>query len=39
VNKRETPWNFVARLMEEEGIFFFFEHADGKDVLVMADAP
>ncbi|HUU45249.1 MAG TPA: type VI secretion system tip protein TssI/VgrG [Acidobacteriota bacterium] len=38
VQYRETHWNFIARLMEEEGIFFFFEHADGKDVLVMADA-
>jgi type VI secretion system secreted protein VgrG len=38
VQYRETYWNFIARLMEEEGIFFFFEHADEKDVLVMADS-
>ena len=38
VQYRETDWNFVSRLMEEEGIFYFFEHQDGKDVLVMADS-
>jgi type VI secretion system secreted protein VgrG len=38
VQYRETNWNFVSRLMEEEGIFHLFEHADGRDVLVMADS-
>lgn len=38
VQYRESEWNFIARLMEEEGIFFFFEHADDKDILVMADS-
>lgn len=38
VQYRETDWNFAARLMEEEGIFYFFDHQDGKDVLVMADS-
>ena len=38
VQYRETDWNFVSRLMEEEGIFYFFEHQDDKDVLVMADS-
>ncbi|MEW5702013.1 MAG: type VI secretion system tip protein TssI/VgrG [Candidatus Zixiibacteriota bacterium] len=38
VQYRETDWNFIARLLEEEGIFYFFEHKDGKDVLVMADS-
>jgi type VI secretion system secreted protein VgrG len=35
----ETHLNFVSRLMEEEGIFFYFEHEEGKHTLVMADAP
>ncbi len=38
VQYRETDWNFVSRLMEEEGIFYFFEHKDSKDILVMADS-
>lgn len=38
VQYRETNWNFISRLMEEEGIFHFFEHADSRDVLVMADS-
>ena len=25
--------------MEQEGIFYFFEHADGKHTLVLADTP
>lgn len=37
VQYRETDFNFVSRLMEEEGIFYFFKHADGKHTLVMAD--
>lgn len=37
VQYRETDFNFVSRLMEEEGICYFFEHQDGKHVLVLAD--
>jgi type VI secretion system secreted protein VgrG len=37
VQYRETNLNFVSRLMEEEGIFYFFEHSDSKHVLVLAD--
>jgi type VI secretion system secreted protein VgrG len=33
----ETDFNFVSRLMEEEGIFYFFRHEDGKHTLVLAD--
>ncbi len=39
VQYRETDFNFVSRLLEEEGIHYFFEHEDGKHTLVMADAP
>ena len=37
VQYRETAFNFVSRLMEEEGIFYFFKHEDGKHTLVLAD--
>jgi type VI secretion system secreted protein VgrG len=37
VQYRETAFNFVSRLMEYEGIFFFFRHEDGKHTMVMAD--
>ena len=33
----ETDFNFVSRLMEEEGIFYFFRHAKDKHELVLAD--
>lgn len=33
----ESTLNFVSRLMEDEGIFYFFEHSDGKHTLVLAD--
>lgn len=38
VQYRETDFNFVSRLMEQEGIYYFFEHADGKHTLVLADS-
>jgi len=38
VQYRETDLDFVSRLLEEEGIFYFFEHADSKHVLTLADA-
>jgi type VI secretion system secreted protein VgrG len=37
VQYRETDYNFIARLLEEEGIFFFFTHENGKHTLVVAD--
>src|SRR6266446_6926029 len=39
VQYRETDFNFVSRLMEEEGIYYFFEHANGKHTLVLANDP
>jgi type VI secretion system secreted protein VgrG len=38
VQYRETAFNFVSRLMEEEGIFYFFKHQEGKHTLVLGDA-
>lgn len=37
VQYRETDFNFVCRLLEEEGIFFWFEHAADRHTLVLAD--
>ncbi len=37
VQYRETDFNFVNRLMEYEGIFYFFEHKKEKHTLVIAD--
>jgi len=37
VQYRETDFNFVSRLMEEEGIFFWFVHSADKHELVLAD--
>jgi type VI secretion system secreted protein VgrG len=39
VQYRETDFNFVCRLMEEEGIFYFFEHENGKHTLVLGNDP
>ena len=38
VQYRETDLNFVSRLLEQEGIYFYFTHDDGKHTLVMADS-
>ncbi len=37
VQYNETHFDFVSRLMEEEGIFYYFEHADGVHTLVLVD--
>jgi type VI secretion system secreted protein VgrG len=39
VQYRETDLAFCSRMMEHYGIYYFFEHADGKHTLVMANAP
>ncbi|MBV9504950.1 MAG: type VI secretion system tip protein VgrG [Acidobacteriia bacterium] len=39
VQYRETDFNFVSRLLEEEGIFYFFQHDDGVHTLVLANDP
>jgi type VI secretion system secreted protein VgrG len=37
VQYNETDLNFVQRLLEDEGIFYFFEHKDGEHKLILAD--
>jgi type VI secretion system secreted protein VgrG len=38
VQYMETDFDFVSRLMEEEGIYYFFKHEQDKDTLVLCDA-
>ena len=39
VQYRETDFNFVSRLMEQYGIFYFFEHEASKHTLVLGNSP
>jgi len=38
VQYRETDFNFVNRLMEQEGIYYYFKHDNGKHTLMLADS-
>lgn len=37
VQYRETAFNFVSRILEEEGIFYYFKHENGKHTLVLSN--
>jgi type VI secretion system secreted protein VgrG len=39
VQYRETDFNFASRLMEEEGIYYFFTHAADGHKMVVANTP
>ncbi|GMV45003.1 MAG: hypothetical protein AMXMBFR66_04010 [Pseudomonadota bacterium] len=39
VQYRESDFAFVSRLLEEEGIFYFFRHGRDRHELVLADSP
>ena len=39
VQYRETDFDFASRIMEEEGIYYYFTHADGSHKMVVADTP
>ncbi len=39
VQYRESDFNFISRLMEEEGIYYFFEHSADKHIMVLANSP
>jgi type VI secretion system secreted protein VgrG len=39
VQYRETDFDFISRLMEEEGIYYFFEHAEDGHKMVLANTP
>jgi type VI secretion system secreted protein VgrG len=34
---RESDWDFVERLLVEEGVYYWFEHGDDATVLVLGD--
>ena len=36
---RETDFNFISRLMEQEGIYYYFKHEDGKHTMILCDSP
>jgi type VI secretion system secreted protein VgrG len=38
VQYRETDFNFVSRLMEQEGLYFYFTHEKNKHTLVLCDS-
>ncbi len=37
VQYREDDWTYVSRLLEEEGIYYWFDHGDGESEIVFAD--
>ncbi len=38
VQYRETTFNFISRLLEQEGIYYFFEHENGLHKMVLCDS-
>ena len=40
VQYRESDFNFICRLLEEEGVFYFFQHEEGKgkEMLIFGDS-
>lgn len=39
VQYRESDFDFASRLMEEEGIFYYFDHTGSTDKMVIANMP
>jgi type VI secretion system secreted protein VgrG len=39
VQYRETDFNFLSRLLEQEGAYYFFTHADGNHKMVVTNDP
>jgi len=39
VQYQETDFDFASRLMEEEGIYYFFDHIKNKHKMILADTP
>ena len=37
VQYRETDLNFISRLLEDEGIFYFFGHSEDQHLLILGD--
>jgi type VI secretion system secreted protein VgrG len=39
VQYRESDFDFASRMMEEEGIFYYFEHTENAHTMIIADDP
>lgn len=39
VQYRESTFQFISRLLEEEGIYYWFEHREDTHVMVLGDSP
>ena len=39
IQYRESDFDFISRLLEQEGIYYFFQHDAGQHTLVLADHP
>lgn len=39
IQYRESDFDFISRLLEQEGIYYFFSHQAGQHSLVLADHP
>ncbi len=38
VQYRESDFDFVSRLLEEEGVFYYFEHKETKHTMILGDS-
>jgi type VI secretion system secreted protein VgrG len=38
VQYRESDFNFLSRLLEEEGIYYYFEHEESKHTMILGDS-
>ena len=38
VQYRETDFNFISRLLEQEGIYYYVRHTDGHNTVVLTDS-
>jgi type VI secretion system secreted protein VgrG len=39
IQYRESDYNFVSRLLQQEGIYYFYKYEESKNILVLADSP
>jgi len=39
IQYRESDFDFISRLLEEEGIYYFFKHQENQHLMVLADQP
>jgi type VI secretion system secreted protein VgrG len=39
IQYRESDFDFISRLLEEEGIYYFFKHQENQHQMVLADQP